>query len=128
MGAYLIANLRTHCRSAGRFSSRDDHSFGNVAERMQRRVCHQFSRRQPAYMDQASGPSDLADHEGLRAFSGAKGSAGLKPCPKCTNVLSGCKSADGHVNVSWILEWLHVANSRRLETNIEHVAGTTYHG
>ena len=42
----------------------------------------------------------LADHEGLRAFSGAKGSAGLKPCPKCTNVLSGCKSADGHVNVS----------------------------
>ena len=57
MGAYLIANLRTHCRSAGRFSSRDDHSFGNVAERMQRRVCHQFSRRQPAYMDQASGPS-----------------------------------------------------------------------
>ena len=42
----------------------------------------------------------LADHEGLRALSGAKGSAGLKPCPKCTNVLSGCKSADGHVNVS----------------------------
>jgi len=42
----------------------------------------------------------LADHEGLRAFSGAKGSAGLKPCPKCTNALSGCKSADGRVNVS----------------------------
>ena len=42
----------------------------------------------------------LADHEGLRAFSGAKGAAGLKPCPKCTNVLSGSKSADGHVNVS----------------------------
>ena len=42
----------------------------------------------------------LADHEGLRALSGAKGSAGLKPCPKCTNVLSGCKSAAGHVNVS----------------------------
>ena len=42
----------------------------------------------------------LADHEGLRAFSGAKGSAGLKPCPKCTNVLSAGKSADGHVNVA----------------------------
>ena len=42
----------------------------------------------------------LADHEGLRAFSGAKGAAGLKPCPKCTNVLSGSKPADGHVNVS----------------------------
>ena len=43
----------------------------------------------------------LADHEGLRALTGCKGSSGLKPCLKCSNVLSvRCRSVPGHVRLS----------------------------
>ena len=31
----------------------------------------------------------LGDHEGLRSFAGCKGAAGLKPCWRCCNVISG---------------------------------------
>eukprot|EP00438_Fugacium_kawagutii_P000357 Skav226442 [mRNA] locus=scaffold2660:315472:323305:- [translate_table: standard] len=35
----------------------------------------------------------LADHEAIRAATGAKGASGLKPCIKCLNVLAHGKSA-----------------------------------
>eukprot|EP00435_Cladocopium_sp_Y103_P004786 s4498_g1.t1 len=34
----------------------------------------------------------LGDHEGLRAFAGCKGAAGLKPCWRCVNVISGARA------------------------------------
>lgn len=42
----------------------------------------------------------LSDHEGLRAASGCKGAAGVKPCVKCSNVLA-VNRADtaGHVRI-----------------------------
>lgn len=43
----------------------------------------------------------LADHEGVRAAMGCKGAAGIKPCVKCRNVLSGdrCSAVAGHVGI-----------------------------
>ena len=42
----------------------------------------------------------LGDHEGLRAFAGCKGAAGLKPCWRCVNVISGNqKLPPGHVHL-----------------------------
>ena len=38
----------------------------------------------------------LADHEGLRAATGCKGSSGMKPCLKCANVMN-----TGYGNVRW---------------------------
>ena len=43
----------------------------------------------------------LSDHEGFRSVLGCKGAAGLKPCVKCSNVLSNGKAQGvaGHVDV-----------------------------
>ena len=42
----------------------------------------------------------LGDHEGLRAFGGCKGAAGLKPCWRCVNVVSGSRALPpGHVHL-----------------------------
>ena len=42
----------------------------------------------------------LGDHEGLRAFAGCKGAAGLKPCWRCVNVISGNRRLPpGHVHL-----------------------------
>ena len=42
----------------------------------------------------------LGDHEGLRAFAGCKGAAGLKPCWRCVNVISGERTLPpGHVHL-----------------------------
>eukprot|EP00435_Cladocopium_sp_Y103_P070585 s87_g35.t1 len=43
----------------------------------------------------------LGDHEGLRAFAGCKGAAGLKPCWLCCNVISGQRELPpNHVHLS----------------------------
>ena len=42
----------------------------------------------------------LADHDGLRSLTGAKGAAGLKPCLKCSNVLSLHRRARNHCDIS----------------------------
>lgn len=43
----------------------------------------------------------LSDHEGFRSALGCKGAAGLKPCIKCSNVLSSGKAEGvfGHVDI-----------------------------
>ena len=42
----------------------------------------------------------LGDHEGLRALSGSKGSAGAKPCLHCSNVVSNRRNIPtGHVSI-----------------------------
>ena len=43
----------------------------------------------------------LSDHEGFRSALGCKGAAGLKPCIKCSNVLSNGKGEGiaGHVDI-----------------------------
>ena len=42
----------------------------------------------------------LGDHEGLRAYAGSKGAAGLKPCWRCVNVIAGERTlSPGHVHL-----------------------------
>ena len=42
----------------------------------------------------------LGDHEGLRAYAGCKGAAGLKPCWRCVNVIAGERTLPpGHVHL-----------------------------
>ena len=52
----------------------------------------------------------LGDHEGLRSFAGCKGVAGLKPCWRCVNVVSGNRTLPpGHVHLgnadTTLLRW-----------------------
>eukprot|EP00438_Fugacium_kawagutii_P009685 Skav208641 [mRNA] locus=scaffold1081:119702:121639:+ [translate_table: standard] len=42
----------------------------------------------------------LADHEGLRSITGAKGASGLKPCCLCSNVLNFERQARNHVSMA----------------------------
>eukprot|EP00435_Cladocopium_sp_Y103_P055415 s510_g18.t1 len=57
-----------------------------------------YSKSQLAFIDRVI---LLNDHEGLRSVSGAKGSAGAKPCCHCTNVLSlGRECPPGYTDIS----------------------------
>eukprot|EP00435_Cladocopium_sp_Y103_P050510 s1676_g15.t1 len=46
----------------------------------------------------------LSDHEGVRACMGCKGSAGFKPCIKCSNIVSSGRASDlpSHEDISCV--------------------------
>ena len=67
----------------------------------------------------------LGDHEGLRAFAGCKGAAGLKPCWRCVNVIAGYRALPpGHVHLGNAdLSLLRAQTDDGLQAVLAHLRG-----
>ena len=67
----------------------------------------------------------LADADGLRMATGWKGAAGIRPCPKCSNVVANSRSVPGYVDITGAPELCQLRSRMAI---FEHLTGITKKG